>query len=74
MKATENAPIKYREELKNKRKLLFKLFLNNPMHQPGCGNQSPGRPTRRLDPNRWSRHDPGESQFGAHSVAPALKS
>ena len=32
MKATENIPIKNREELKNKRKLLFKLFLNNPMH------------------------------------------
>ncbi|HTA58408.1 MAG TPA: hypothetical protein VK805_09655 [Candidatus Baltobacteraceae bacterium] len=32
MKATENTPIKIREELKNKRKLLFKLFLNNPMH------------------------------------------
>jgi hypothetical protein len=32
MKATKNTPIRNREELKNKRKLLFKLFLNNPMH------------------------------------------
>ena len=32
MKATENTSIKTREDLKNKRKLLFKLFLNNPMH------------------------------------------
>jgi hypothetical protein len=32
MKATKSTPIKTREELKNKRKLLFKLFLNNPMH------------------------------------------
>jgi hypothetical protein len=32
MQATENIAIKNREELKNKRKLLFKLFLNNPMH------------------------------------------
>jgi len=32
MQATENNPIKNREELKNKRKVLFKLFLKNPMH------------------------------------------
>jgi hypothetical protein len=32
MKATENIAITNREELKTKRKLLFKLFLNNPMH------------------------------------------
>ena len=32
MQATENIAIKSREELKNKRKLLFKLFLNHPMH------------------------------------------
>jgi hypothetical protein len=31
VQATENTPIKNRQELKNKRKLLFKLFLNNPM-------------------------------------------
>ena len=32
MKAAENNPIKNREELKNKRKVLFKLFLKNPMY------------------------------------------
>jgi hypothetical protein len=32
MQATESNPIKNREELKNKRKVLFKLFLKNPMH------------------------------------------
>jgi hypothetical protein len=32
MQATEKNPIKNHEELKNKRKVLFKLFLNNPMH------------------------------------------
>jgi hypothetical protein len=32
MKAAENNPIKNREELKNKRKVLFKLFLRNPMY------------------------------------------
>jgi hypothetical protein len=32
MQATENNPIQNREELKNKRKLLFKLFSKNPMH------------------------------------------
>lgn len=32
MRETENIPIKNREKLKRKRKLLFKLFLNNPMH------------------------------------------
>jgi hypothetical protein len=32
MQATENNPLKYREELKNERKVLFKLFMKNPMH------------------------------------------
>jgi hypothetical protein len=32
MKTAENNPIKNHEELKNKRKVLFKLFLKNPMY------------------------------------------
>ncbi|HET6929999.1 MAG TPA: hypothetical protein VFI45_06735 [Candidatus Acidoferrum sp.] len=32
MQATESNPIKNRDELKNKRKVLFKLFLKNPMY------------------------------------------
>jgi hypothetical protein len=32
MKVAESNPIKNREELKNKRKVLFKLFLKNPMY------------------------------------------
>jgi hypothetical protein len=32
MQENENKPIKNREELKNKRKALFKLFLKNPMY------------------------------------------
>jgi hypothetical protein len=32
MKAAENNPNKNREELKNKRKVLFKLFLKNPLY------------------------------------------
>jgi hypothetical protein len=32
MQATEENPIKNREELKNKRNVLFKLFLKNPMY------------------------------------------
>jgi hypothetical protein len=32
MQPTETNPIRNREELKNKRKALFKLFLKNPMH------------------------------------------
>ena len=32
VRSTENILIKNREKLKRKRKLLFKLFLNNPMH------------------------------------------
>ena len=31
-RSTENILIKNREKLKRKQKLLFKLFLNNPMH------------------------------------------
>lgn len=32
MQAPENNPIKKRDKLKNKRKVLFKLFLKNPMY------------------------------------------
>jgi len=32
MQVPENNPIKKRDELKNKRKVLFKLFLKNPMY------------------------------------------
>jgi hypothetical protein len=32
MQPTKKNSIKNREELKNKRKVLFKLFLKNPMH------------------------------------------
>ena len=32
MQATEKNPIKNHEELKNKRKVLFRLFLKNPMY------------------------------------------
>lgn len=32
MQETEKNPVKNREELKNKRKVLFKLFLKNPMY------------------------------------------
>ena len=32
MQTTETNTIKNREELKNRRKVLFKLFLKNPMH------------------------------------------
>ena len=32
MQATETNTLENREELKNKRKVLFKLFLKNPMH------------------------------------------
>jgi hypothetical protein len=32
MQETEKNPAKNREELKNKRKVLFKLFLKNPMY------------------------------------------
>jgi hypothetical protein len=32
MQENENNPIKNREELKNKRKALFKLFFKNPMY------------------------------------------
>jgi hypothetical protein len=32
MRETANSPKKNREELKNKRKVLFKLFLKNPMY------------------------------------------
>jgi hypothetical protein len=32
MQETANSPKKNREELKNKRKALFKLFLENPMY------------------------------------------
>jgi hypothetical protein len=32
MQETANNPKKNREELKNKRNVLFKLFLKNPMH------------------------------------------
>lgn len=32
MQTTEINPVKNREKLKNKRKVLYKLFLKNPMH------------------------------------------